>query len=98
MRRAVEREELIRSLNGEAHQSSKHRDNSTSGTPNNHIPVSGTRDGSSSTPHEAVTAPTLAAKEGDILKRMMEAAIQKKAAKAAAAAELLPSTSAEIPT
>lgn len=98
MRRAVEREELIRSLNGEEHSSNS----GPKSNPSDSRSISaasiglskGSAEGDSQTgvggkapsAVEVVTVASLALKEEDVLKRMMEAAVAKKKAKLAKAA------------
>lgn len=98
IKRAVERDELIRKLQGEP-SAAEHLNPTISGiffsnnvadaNPSNieaNIPQ--TSDSSKKSPFtsvESVTAPSLATKEADVLKRMMEAALLKKKKKAEAA-------------
>ena len=99
IKRAVERDELIRKLQGEP-SAAEQLNSTNSGIlfPNNvaganpsnieaNIPQ--TSDSSKKSPLtsvQSVTAPSLATKEADVLKRMMEAALLKKKKKAEAAA------------
>ena len=100
IRRAVERDELIRKLQGEPSAAESLNPssnaflfvNNVAGTNPSNIEVNfpQTSEASKKAPFtsmETTTAPSLATKEADVLKRMMEAALLKKKKKAEAAVE-----------
>ena len=105
MRRAVEREEIIRSLNGEekfSHQKSSSADSSSSrdtargGLSGDSQPGPGGVSGPAPSV-EKVTVASLANKEADVLKRMMEAAVAKRKLNLAKAASAAGAAAAESP-